>query len=153
VLAQAPRDRGRRERPQARGRQLDGERDAVESTADVGDRRCHIPPQAKAGEGLLGPVEEQLDRVVVLQILRRSRSCGRIGQRWDAKTGLTGDRERLAARGQDDHRRALAQDVVGKAGAGRHQMLAVVQDQKEVTFTEALKHGVDKILGGDLGNG
>ena len=51
--------------PAAGGRQLDGQRDAVEAVADLGDGRSVGLADGERRSGAMGPLDEQDDRVVL----------------------------------------------------------------------------------------
>ena len=107
-------DRLRRQEPDARGRQLDGERQAVESCADRGDDRRRLRVDREARLDSAGPGLEQLGRLARREGLERVLL-------------LSGDAEGGPAR--EDEPRA-----VGRGGQPReqprgrwHQMLDVVE--------------------------
>ena len=81
-------DLGDRERPGAGGRQLDGERQTVESGADVGDRRVVRRRRARAARR----------RPVARATKRRDGVVGR--ERRHRPDGLAADAQSLAARGE-----------------------------------------------------
>ena len=91
------------QRPDAGGGQLDGQRDAVQPAADLGDRRGVPVGDGEAGRRPPGPVDEQPHRRVAGQARRRRRSAARPGTASDGtrQGTLAGDAQRLPAGGQD----------------------------------------------------
>ena len=63
-VVQAADDLVERERPHPRGGQFDGQRHAVEATADLGDRVGVAVGDREVGPGSAGTVGEQLDGLV-----------------------------------------------------------------------------------------
>lgn len=117
----------RSQRPQPRRRQLDRQRQPVQGGADV--RHTRVPRETGAHRGR--PVQEE-----PRGRLRR--------QRRHRAQHLAGDPQRLAARGEDPHTRAGAQEQAGDPCHVLDQMLAVVQDEQQL----AVLQGGEEPVGG-----
>ena len=112
---------GHRRHP--RGRQLDGQRDPVEASADLHHRvRLIGVGHREARRHALGAFDEQTHR-------------GRVDSRADVQRGhrpqlLVGDPQSFAAGGQDLHGRRLREDRFDQIGGGVEHVLAVVEHQQ-----------------------
>jgi hypothetical protein len=118
---------GQPQRLDAGGRQLDGQRHAVQALNQPGGYRSRLAIQDEPRISLPGPVREQPHR---RGNLRAVRYPGR--QRPEPEAGLAGQPDGLTAGGQDpdvvgggQHHRAQLRD------GGQH-MLAIIQDQQEL---------------------
>ena len=129
-------DLGRRDGPRPGRRQLDGERDAVETPAELdhGRRRCRVECELRPRRAR--PVHEQLDRVAV--------GVGR--ERRDRHDSLRGDPEPLAARSDHPHVGCTGRDRVGDRRDARNQMLTVVDHQQQSPATQARAQARDIVL-------
>jgi hypothetical protein len=92
---------------------------------------------ANEGSGSSGPFDEQVDGVV----LRQRRDVdgfmeGRAAHRRDPPGDLPGHPEGLAAGGQHRGGRIGRQDSGDEVGAGRHEVLTVVQDEQRRLVAE-----------------
>jgi hypothetical protein len=116
AVAEAHSDLVERQRGRAGRGELDGQRHAVQTPADLlhgagGAIRGHRSPAAPRR--------------------RARRTAARLGQRGHPPDDLVGAAQRLAARGQDAHAGPGAQNLLGQAGARVDQVLAVVEhDQR-----------------------
>ena len=136
VFRQASRDRRRRECPEASGRQLDGEWDAVQAAADVGDRSDDVGPQIEPGPGLPGAGRGTAS-------WRRSRPRRRRTAVATAETTATGPasrspRRQPVARGSWPGwlSTGTGERCPRETGAGGDQVLAVVEDDQDVAISE-----------------
>jgi len=68
---------------EAAGGELDGEWDAVQTVADLGDGGGVLPSHGEAGEGGFGAVNKQADGLVLGDLLHR-RGRAWVG-RWEAE--------------------------------------------------------------------
>ena len=121
----------RGQQPDPGGGQLDGQRQAVQPTADLGDGLDVAPGQLEARGLGAGPGREQADRGVVLE--RRGvadRAGRRDGKRRHREFVLAAEPEYGPAGHQDHQARARGQQVGDDGSTGGH-LLEVVQDQQE----------------------
>jgi hypothetical protein len=123
--------------------QLEGERDAVESPADLDHRRCVLFRQLDGGIRSARPFEEQCHGRHVLEILERNTVEIVDGQRCDRPHVFTHHGERFATRGDDRDARRSVQDPLGDVGDRLDQVFAVVQQQQGVASAQ---HVDDRIL-------
>ena len=119
----------RRHHLEARGRELDGQRDAVEPSAQLGDHGSGVAREDELALGGAAPFDEQPDRVVLEQRVDAVIvCCGRGRERSHRVGDLAVDLERLAARGQDlDPGARLDEDVDHHRGRV-DDLLTVVED-------------------------
>ena len=134
----------------AGGGQLQGQGDPVQPAAQLGHRPRVLGAQREARPGGAGALHEESHRLVRGQGLRRVRALGRRLQGRRAPDRLTGHPQRLAARGQDAHARAGAQEGVRQRGAGRHEVLAVVQHQQQALLRQGRRERGRRGLPGTL---
>jgi hypothetical protein len=133
---------GQESRPQADRGQLQSQRDALQRLAQPRDRGVVVGGQPEARDGRGRPVQEQGDRVVAGECLRRGQLVRvRNRQRGHGQDVLAGDAQRLSAGGQHVQLRARAQQLVDQDGAGIDQVLAVVQDEQQVPAGEVVGQG------------
>jgi hypothetical protein len=126
-------------RGDARRSQLDRQRDAIKPPADRRDHVYNAPLRRKMrvfrprslDKQPNGAVSQSI--VLILGILRRH------GQWWHRVDLLPLRPERLAAGGDDVHRRARPQHRLGHHGRGVDHMLAGVQHQQQPTRGEGLR--------------
>jgi hypothetical protein len=139
ALVEQAGDLGRAESGHPGGGQLDGQRDAVQPPADFRHRRQgqRVEPEVAVHRG--GPLREQPHRIRPHGLLNVG-SGPRGGQGPDSQHLLPADPQRLAAGGQDSHRRAVAQDVGHELADGVEDMLAVVQNQQQLFGGQHLAH-------------
>ena len=137
--------------PAAGGGQLDGERDAVEAVADLGDGGGVGVADGERRSGPAGPLDEQGDGVV----LRQRRDVDGVARgSGSAATGTRqvispGHAEGLAAGGQHRRGRIGRQQSGDELGAGGDEVLAVVQDEQRRLVAEL---GRELVGGGDAGH-
>ena len=144
AVVEAGRDLLHAEGGGARRGQLDGEGDAVEAAADLGQGGG-----IGGSDGLVGveggaPVDEQPGRLVLQQRLdggRRPRLGS--GQRRDPPHHLARDVEGLAAGGQHPQQGTGPQEGVDQGGSGLQDVLTVVDDQDRLPGAEVVDQGVD----------
>jgi hypothetical protein len=137
AVGEAVGDLFRRERPDPRRRQLDGEGETVEAPADPVDGGGGFGRQGEVRPPGAGAGHEQahgLARSVCGGRRRRAapggRRRGREGKGWHRPEALASEAERLAAGRQDAHVGARAQESIREGGAGGQQALTVVQHQQ-----------------------
>jgi len=128
------------EDPQAGRRQLERQRDAVESGADLRDRRGVLRRDPEVGLRGRRPLDEQSDGLAPGQRLgrlgrRRVTGAGQ-RQRRHAEGRLAGDPQQFAAGGQHPHAGAATEEGVREAGGGLDQVLAVVQHEQQALGLE-----------------
>ncbi len=133
-----------REHPHPRRGELEGERQAVETSADAGDRQRVRVVDGETGTDDLRPGREQLRRFRVPQFLRRRDTHGRSGQRWDLPDRLAVDAQYLAAGDHHVQLRALAQQVGDDLGAGGEEVLAVVEHHEMAPVAKVGADGVEQ---------
>jgi hypothetical protein len=105
-----------REEVQARRGQLDGQRQAIETPADLEHRGGVVVGQAEVGSHGPGPFDEELDRLEGTQGLGRDRTGRRSAATWaDQEEALAADPERLAAGDEKLEVRHLEQLGGGRA--------------------------------------
>ena len=128
-------DRGHRQDAQPRRRQFDRQRQAVQPADDLdhGSDGRAVDDEARAGRGR--PLGEELDGRRG-HCLRRRRVDRRQAERRHGTEGLTGDVERLPARGEDPDPRASRQQIVDQLRRRRDHVLAVVDDEEHVRLGE-----------------
>jgi hypothetical protein len=129
----------------ARGGQFDGERDAVELMAHLGDRGRVFARQCETGLARHRPIHEKLHGALPGQNVQRWQAARvRRFQGGHRVGGFAGDAQRLAAARQNAHVGAAGQQTVGKPGARLDQVLAVVQHQQERLGPQKIRERVGK---------
>ncbi len=123
-------DAGRAHHPDPGGREFDGQRDAVETVDDPGDRGEFVVARGEVGTGAVRALHEQLDARIPIE-------------RRHAPRGLTSDAQRFATRGQDVERRAPSQQLVDQWTHATEHVLAVVEQDEPVELAQPLGQGVD----------
>ena len=135
-----------RQHPDARRSQLDGERDAVQSPANLADDGRVAVRERESALGGYGALEEEPDRTVG-QRLRGRDAPGVLdagdGQRRRAIRAFAGYAQRLSTRGQDRDPGAFLQNGLGGPGGARDDVFAVVEQQQQVLFAEMIEHGLE----------
>ena len=142
-VVESIRDLFGRQRPQAGGRKLDGQGDAIESPADLDDRVAIGGRQLEARVGGPGTLQEEQDRVAREQpvTIRRSPVGGGNRQRRHGQDRLTGDAQRFLAGGQDAHIGTGDKDGTRQLGAGGQEVFAVVEDEEQSSAAEMVDDG------------
>src|SRR5207302_2842721 len=117
-----------------RCRKLDGERYAVQTTADLGNRGDVRGVEVEGRLHGLRPRGEQPHRLGPLGF----RAVSRRGEGRHRPRLLAFDVERLARGGQDRHVRTAREDSVDQVRAAVKQVLAVVEDEQDALWTEMI---------------
>jgi hypothetical protein len=142
--------------------QLDGQRHAVERTADPRHSGRVGLGETEPREDGAGPLDQQAHRGVSVDTGRRPgwpggkragpfRNIGRYGGvRWQRQRAygpprFPRDVQRLAAGGQDADLRAGGEDAVGQRRRGLDQVLAVVQDQQRSLCGQRGQHPAERV--------
>ena len=124
-------DLGRRHGAHSGRRQLDGQRQAIETFAQLLDGQLGRLVGQEIGPALSGALKEQ--------------APGIGGSEWiQPPHGLTVHRERLATRGQDADLRARVQQCRGQLRTFVDNVLAVVKDDQEVALGQVLTERVER---------
>ena len=136
-----------RELARGSGRELDGQRDAVE----LGHHRRRGPGRALVQREprlhQLHALDEQLHGLARGELDDRVERVGRRhAQRGQAPDGLALDPQRLSARGQDRHVRAGPCDALDQLGGSVDHVLAVVEEQERLLHPQRREDGVDERL-------
>jgi hypothetical protein len=148
-----------RQRGKPRGRELDGQRDALQLATDRCDSSAVALGQVEAGDAGASTVEEELNRLELLQPAPVRLLVRRTGQRGDRVHDLAVDPQRFTARRENADPRAVPQDRVGQPGHHVDDVLAVVQHEQEHARPQVLDSGdraglrrspVQSQLAGDL---
>ena len=133
-----------RQRPDSGGRQLDGQRHAVQVTAQTHDGRgiCRCQPEVGASRG--GPVHEEVDGLVVGDGLR----CGhgrlvREGERRHDDDVLAAQAEQPPAGEQEPEVRAGGAETLHQVADRGHEVLAVVEHQKRSAVSDVIGKGLE----------
>ena len=138
-IAQGAQDLVGRQRPNARSGQLDGQRQSVEATADLGDDlrvlRCH----AELGLGAARAVTEQFQGVVGER------------QRGHPPAHLSGHPDRFTTGGEQRQGRAHPQQPGDDVGRGVQQVLAVVEEHQHLAVADEVRDHVHRCLAGLVG--
>ena len=137
------------QQPGARGRQLDGQRQAVQAAADRHHRRRVGLGEGEVGPDRAGAVHKQRHRRRGHQLRQRHASGGRPAGRPGSGSGGTGysrsarnpSTVRLVA--SDDHAGAVGQQLVQVAG-GAGDLLQVVQDEQPGAVPQLLGQGLQR---------
>ena len=119
LIAEAVEDLGRREHVDARRRQLDGQRYAVETPADVGHGVAVVVGEREGAVAKPGAVGEQLHTL--------SRRHGR-----DTQHDLARQAERFLAGGHHLHAATGLQQQIGQLGAAGEHVLAIVENEQQL---------------------
>jgi hypothetical protein len=125
-LAQAPNT----DRIDVAGGQLDGEGDAVQASAQLGDKGGVLVAQHIPAEAGGGAVDEQLHRRRRHGDRRAQRSLDGQRQRRQTLHPFAARAQKFATGGEDIHLRRGAQERLGQGGGGLHHMFARVQHQQ-----------------------
>ena len=128
--------------PNARRRQLDGQREPVQAPADVGHGPGVPVGQDEGGKAGGGPVDEQPHRVVAQELgggVHGGLGGRRGAERGHRPHGLAPAAERLAAGRHHPHVGAVSGDGVHQLGAGLGQVLAVVQQQQQAERPQGVR--------------
>ncbi len=132
-IVELRRDSLHRHLPAASGRQLQGERNAIEPATDLRDGRSVLLRDRKSRAGPAGSIDEQPDGLVLPKGWHRDDRLGRRRrQRMDSPCHLAKDAERLARRREHVHGRVLRQERGRERGAGFQEMFAVVEDEQRL---------------------
>ena len=158
-MLQALEDRLGLEQLHPRRGQLDRQRHAVEAGADAGDGRSVVVRDGEPGLDRHGPGDEQLDRLVLGDRLRRARPLVgpqvellELGQREeverDRQAGnrvllLPGDPQRGPARGDDRDVRARAEEIPDD-GRAVDDLLEVVEDEQDPARSDPLGQQLER---------
>lgn len=145
AVVQAQHDLLHRERPQPPGRQLDGQRDAVQAVAEQRDLLGVVLVQDELRQHGRRPVREQPYGV------RGAAGHGGHRQRGHRQQVLGRAPQRLPAGGQHPEPGGRPQQRVHQLGAGRHQVLAAVQHQQQLAIGQLLGQYVDRRPGRGVG--
>ena len=131
-----------RERLCPRCCELDRKRNAVEITADARDRRDRSRGRGEAAR-CRGSVEKEADRAYRRDFagIRGSR---RYLERLDRVLDPACDANGLAAGCEDAERRRTQQQRLDQLGAGRQEVLAVVEDEQELGRAQVVAQNVEQ---------
>ncbi len=150
-IVQPRRDLVWRQGSDPRCRELDRQRDAVQSQADLPDRVGVLLGEGKSREHRAAAVDEELHGIARGQSLERLRRSGsaRFGQRHrrHGHQALAGHAERLAAGCHDAQVGAAAEELVRDVDDRVEQVLAVVQDQEHAPVGERGQQCRDRAAG------
>ena len=142
ALRQSFQQGGRREQPQARSGQLEGEGEAVELPGDGGEGRGVVVGDLRGGAGGRGPVEQQGDGGGAghgLDVVG-----GRRGQRAQHHLVLGAHPQWRTARRQHDEVGA-AGDQVGEHRRGPGELLEVVEHEQHPQALQVPHEGVERV--------
>jgi hypothetical protein len=130
----------------ARRRELHGQRQPVETAANLSDRHCVGERQREVRRRRLRPFDEQAHRINFGQVLERRQGIVRSSQ-WSHLPGdLAWHAERLATGNQQVQSGASPHETLDKFGARVDQMLAVVQDKKNTARADGRDQRLDHRL-------
>ena len=135
ALIEPRQDRLRCEHGHARRRKLDGERQTVQPCADLGDRGGVLGAELEARPHGHGARDEELDGAVAQCLAAVLDARFRQAERRHLQAPLVAQAQGLAARDEELHARRLREQL-GQAGAGRHDLLHVVEDQEHLLARE-----------------
>lgn len=135
-----------RQRAQPAGRQLHGQRDAVQPAAELGDPLGGGRGDLEGRQHRPRPVGEQPHRV-----RQHAGADGADRQRRQRQQVLARGAQRLPAGGQHPQARHRPQQRVGQLGAGLHQVLAAVQHDQQPAPGQLLGQDVQGRPGGAVG--
>ena len=94
--------------------ELDGERDPVQPSADLGDQRSVLGIELESWHHQARPIDEQGDRIGGLDLLDRADAGAGDGQGADVHQLLVPNRQQLPARRQDPELGCVLEQVVGQ---------------------------------------
>jgi hypothetical protein len=144
----------RRQRAEAPGGQLDGQRETVEMDADGGDGGPGGGGELETGQDGPRPVQEQPDGVGPQQGGPFDRSVQVwYRQRFEDDDGLALDLQRLPAGGEDAQPGAAAEQRFDQQRTGVDQVLAVVQHEQRPSLPEGGCHRVEQRPSRPFGHG
>ena len=126
---------------------LDRERQAVESAAEVDDDRKIVV--VDVGARVAAPFEEQLHRWACPRVA----VTGRNGQRRERDDRLARHLERGAAGGDDCRLVARAEHLHDRGGHGIEQVLAVVDEQQHGPIVRRAEERVERVEAEVVGDG
>lgn len=135
VVVDADRDLAERERPDARGREFDRERQAVGCRANALDVADRLVGDGEVGSSRYPAVREQPDRRVAQCLFGWGAWRGN-GQPGHGRDQLAGDAERFAAGGEHAQARAGGEQFRGELGDGVDDVLAVVEHEQHRALGE-----------------
>ena len=140
-----------REDPDARRRQLDGQRQPIEAHADLGHRRRVVVRDVEIGLHGARSLDEERD-CLELRELREWRQVGGIGEaeRRNRILLLAGDVEDAAAAGQDGEVRAGSKEGVDRRRRVGH-LLEVVEDEQHAPLADVVDQPIDRAAPATLG--
>ncbi len=144
TLVEARGDVGRRHQCDPRRRELERERDAVEAPADLADLRGVRRIDREPGLHGAGALLEQPRRRRRGHHVDRGRSLRGHVELAQRPRLFTGDAERLAARDQEVHARALGQQRIDHVAGLVEHVLAVVEDEEQPAGAERVAHRVER---------
>ena len=130
----------------ARGRKLDGERDAVETPADGGDRRKILSLRQEACIQRRRPSDEKLHGAASQESVRRLLLPRRHVERRHAVDMFTLDPQHLAARRQNRRVGTESRDRFRQFGRRVDDVLAIVENQEEFLPADGPGHGFGRNL-------
>ena len=145
-------DLGRRQGANPGRRELDRQRDAVETVADLHDRLCVLGSSPKPGS-IARPRSRKRrtasEAESCCELVRRQRAdqC-RQRHRGNGHEALTAHAERLPAGGDDAEVGAAAQERVGYLHDGVEDVLAVVEDHERRPVGDSRHDGRDRAVHG-----
>ena len=121
------------EHPQSSRGQLEGQRDALQPAADLGDDGRVVLRQGELRTRLTGTIAEQLDRLRGSHVSRRARRL--VGHRKGRHRNrdLAGQPEQLPAGGEHPDALSVPQDGLDEGRDRVEDVLAVVEQQQRVT--------------------
>jgi len=120
------------ERNGAGGRELDGQRNAVQAPADCCDGRRNAPVRREVRLRRARPCDEQLNRAISQQILDILGAVGRHSERRHPVKALIRCSQRLAARRHHMCCRVGPQHCFSHARRGVDHMLAIIEHKQEL---------------------
>ena len=129
---QAVEDLGHRQRPQPRGRQLNGERHTIEPRADLGHNCSIIVGDGEVRLDSAGAVFEQFNGLAAQR------------QRRHPPGHLTGQSDRLSAGRHQRQAWARSQKCVDEFRARVEQMLTVIEHHQRLTAADGSNDGVHR---------
>src|SRR5688572_5151263 len=133
----ASRDLFERQHADPRSGQFDRQRHAVETTADLNGALTVAGREDERRQRSLGPLDQKPDGVVLqCRVWRQSvwRIRNRKGRNRPNSFAIAA--QRLAACREDSRPRSRLEKIVEKAGACANQVLAVVNDQEDLSRRE-----------------
>jgi hypothetical protein len=115
--------------------ELDRERQAVETPAQLSDGRLIRTGQLERPRGRGGPLGEQQNGLVLAKLGERLVALGRRQpERRDGDDLFTWNLKRLPGRSDDPHARRSAKDVGHQARGCLEHVFAVVEDQQQLAL-------------------